>query len=568
MYLARCTCIRRAVGRVPFQVYSIPKCIGLFVSPPVVTMICTMRTFFVAVFVVVCTCGNTNASIWPQPLLETVDSSSPRTPLASTFQFKTSSTSKVLQTAFTRYLELINPSPSNASEAGTMDASMSILTVQVKDDGDMLSFGVDESYTLSIVASDATLSANTVFGAMRGIESFVQLAVSSNKSIPTSLPNTVSIYDKPRFSYRGVMMDYSRHFYPIDFIKHTMEAMEACKLNVLHMHITDDQSFPIVSKSVPQLTEKGSYGPQYQYTHADINDLTTFANDRGIHLIPEFDMPAHSSSWKAGVPEMMANGDACSPKPFTHGDTMDPTVDITYDTLDKFLGEMIDLFPPPFLHLGGDEVPDTCWLSDSRIVSWMKNNSIADANALESYFVNKVATLPNVVKGKRTLVYWEEIFNNNVVLPADTIIQGWKSGAVGGVIARGHRATNSFGWYLNHGCNNYGDGVWTEFYVNDPLKYAFKNATEAEKELIIGGEVTMWGECVDAINFDGVVWPRTAGAAEQLWSPSNFTLANSTIPDATYIRLAEHRCRLLSRGIESAPLDSSSRPREVNPGCQ
>jgi hypothetical protein len=123
----------------------------------------------------------------------------------------------------------------------------------------------------------------------------------------------------------------------------------------------------------------------------------------------------------------------------------------------------------------------------------MKSHHMSTADELESYFVNTVASLPFVAASNRTLIYWEEIFNNNVTLPKDTIIQGWKSGAIGGVIKRGHRTTNSFGWYLNHGCNDYGDGVWTSFYANDPLLYAGAGATAEELSLIIGGETTMWG---------------------------------------------------------------------------
>lgn len=198
-----------------------------------------------------------------------------------------------------------------------------------------------------------------------GLETFVQLAIHSNTYTPgaLSVPVAVLVEDEPRFAYRGLMMDYSRHFYPVDFIEHTMDAMAASKLNVLHMHITDDESFPIESTSVPELTAKGSY-PGYVYTHADIARLSDYATARGILLIPEFDMPAHSSAWGAGVPEMMVQG--CSPEMFAHGDTMNPTVPETFAVLNKVLGEMSDLFQKPFLHLGGDEVPTSCWLGNNE----------------------------------------------------------------------------------------------------------------------------------------------------------------------------------------------------------
>eukprot|EP00729_Bicosta_minor_P003624 gene3624-6188_t len=474
------------------------------------------------------------ATVWPQPAHEVYDTTS-SVLLSSSFKFVDGSSSKsgnaILKEGMARYETILAPSKRGTAAdvgAGTVgdhavpQRTLDSLTIIVANTAVDLEFGVNESYILVVNNHVATLKTPTVFGALRGLETFVQLAIHSNTYTPgaLSVPVAVLVEDEPRFAYRGLMMDYSRHFYPVDFIEHTMDAMAASKLNVLHMHITDDESFPIESTSVPELTAKGSY-PGYVYTHADIARLSDYATARGILLIPEFDMPAHSSAWGAGVPEMMVQG--CSPEMFAHGDTMNPTVPETFAVLNKVLGEMSDLFQKPFLHLGGDEVPTSCWLGNKTITSWMKEHGMTTADELESYFVNKVAQLPAVVESGRTLIYWEEIFNNNVTLPNNTIIQGWKSNAI--------------------------------------------DATAEEIALIIGGETTMWGECVDAVNFDGVVWPRAAAAAEQLWTPQVQTKANAA-GRVTAMRLAEHRCRLVGRGVGAAPLDSSATPRIVNPGCQ
>jgi hexosaminidase len=449
-------------------------------------------------------------------------------------------------------------------------------------------FGDDESYTLSwdlASSSSITLGASTCVGALRGLETFAQLVESDpvHKLVPLALAHPRgSMSDAPRFPYRGLMMDLSRHFYPIPFVEHTIDAMVAVKLNVLHLHLTDDQSFPVASTSHPELAEQGAFsrplglGPDakralYTYNASEIAALLQYAVERGVVVVPEFDMPAHSSSWGASHPELMVSGGAgCSPHLFQHGDTLDPTNDATYALVDALLAEMAQTFGASgnrFLHLGGDEVPTACWASDPRITQWMVAHGIGkgDYDALESYFVDRVAKGAGLVAANRTLMYWEEIFNNNVTLPKTAIIQAWKSNAMPGVVQAGHRTTNSFGWYLNHGCNNFGDGNWGKFYENDPYRYV-ANASAAEKTLVLGGETTMWSECVDAHSFDSIVWPRAAAAAEQLWSPRAMT--RKATPE-TSSRLSELRCRLVGRGVQAAPIDDSvgaMSPRDLNWG--
>ena len=290
-------------------------------------------------------------------------------------------------------------------------------------------------------------------------------------------------------------------------------------------------------------------------------------------------MPAHTSAWGASHPEIMVTGgppghgfdSGCSPHLFQHGDTLNPTLNATYDLIDALLAEMAETFSAggnKFLHLGGDEVPVPCWAGNAAVIAWMADHGIAkgDYNALESYFVNRVARGKGLVAAAPTLLYWEEIFNNNVSLPADAIIQAWKTDAMPGVIKAGHRTTNSYKWYLNHGCDNYGDGVWGPFYENDPMKWAGAGLSPAERKLVLGGETTMWSECVDAQSFDSVVWPRTAAAAEQLWSPQATTRKADA---ATASRLSEFRCRLVGRGVRAGPINDAvgaMSPRDLNVG--
>jgi hexosaminidase len=487
--------------------------------------------------------------------------------IAPGFSFTMDNVPPIMEDAFARYEALLQSKQSK--EAGALRvprvSTLEVIVPQATGIPQM-HFKTNETYSLTFDGTNPKLHAGTVFGALRGLETFFQLAYHSKVKDTFQVPSSGSIYDTPRFPYRGLMMDYSRHFYPVDFIKHTMDAMVMSKLNVLHMHITDDQSFPIESAAYPKLAGAGSYGKGYTYTAADVSSLVAYATQRAILLVPEFDMPAHSSSWGAGYPEAMVQGAGCSKELFEHGDTLNPTVNVTYEILDGFLGEMAGLFPQEFIHLGGDEVPTTCWLQNTSVTAWMKEHGMSTPEELESYFVNRVAKGKKLVASGRTLMYWEEIFTNvgGADLPSDSIIQAWKSNVMPGVLEAGHQVTNSYKWYLNHGCNNYGDGNWGEFYTNDPLKFVPK-ATAAQQKLVMGGETTMWGECVDAINFDGVVWPRAAAAAEQLWSPQSATKAVTT---DTSIRLSKHRCMMLERGVAAAPINDFEHPRILNQGCQ
>ena len=409
--------------------------------------------------------------VWPAPL-NCSFSGNATVYLSADFSFGATAAqpSGVLTAAFARYSELLQLGKRTAPPAG---ATLAALRVDVASADDTFSFGVDESYVLDFTGGAsastppaATLTAPTVWGALRGLETFAQLTERDNigHTAPLQAPAPpASVADAPRFSYRGLMIDVARHFYPVDFIeKHIMAAMEASKLNVLHVHLTDDQSFPVASARYPALAAKGAFGPKFIYSAADLKQLVASATARGIHLVPEFDMPAHTSMWGAGHPEIMVTdsaGDAgCSIRPGAHGDTMDPSTNATFELIDGLLGEMATgpFGGSEFLHLGGDEVPEACWLGSKRVRAFMAAQGISSADELESYFVNRVAAGEQLVAANKTLVYWEEIFNNNVSLPPTAVIQAWKTNAMPGVVAAGHRTTNSYKWYLNHGCNNYG----------------------------------------------------------------------------------------------------------------
>src|SRR5262249_183010 len=213
--------------------------------------------------------------------------------------------------------------------------------------------GEDESYRLEVTPTEVHLDAATPLGVIHGLQTFLQLTQKGPDGFYT--PSLV-IEDAPRFPWRGILIDVSRHFMPVDAIKRNLDGMEAVKLNVLHWHLSDDQGFRVESKRFPKLQQMSSDG-QY-YTQEQIKDVIAYARDRGIRVVPELDVPGHTTSWFAAYPDL-----AGGPGPYeiwrrfgVNDAAMDPSRDHTYHFLDDFIGEMSRLFPDEYLHIGGDEV--------------------------------------------------------------------------------------------------------------------------------------------------------------------------------------------------------------------
>jgi hexosaminidase len=264
------------------------------------------------------------------------------------------------------------------------DAASAALVLSVDGAGETIqSIDEDESYSLEVTPSSAHLRAATVVGAMHGLATLEQLIQSdaSGYFIPA-----VMIHDTPRFRWRGLMIDCGRHFIPVDVLKRTLDGMASVKLNVFHWHLSEDQGFRMESKAFPKLTEFGSDG--LFYTQEDAKEIVAYARDRGIRVVPEFDMPGHTTAWFVGYPDL-----AGAPGPFqierkfgVFDPVMDPTRDSTYKFLDTFVGEMSALFPDHFMHIGGDENNGVEWKANPRIQSFMREHNLKDTAALQNYF--------------------------------------------------------------------------------------------------------------------------------------------------------------------------------------
>jgi hexosaminidase len=369
-----------------------------------------------------------------------------------------------------------------------------------------LVLGEDESYRLTITSDGIALQAATDIGALRGLETFLQLLILDERGV--KVPE-ITIYDKPRFPWRGLMIDSSRHFMPVGMVKRNLDGMAAVKLNVLHWHLVDDQGFRVESLACPKLHELASDGNYY--TRAQILDVIDYAAERGIRVVPEFDLPGHGSAWLTAYPEL-----ASAPGPYEierswgiFDPTVNPTIEKTYEFLDALLAEMAELFDDEFIHIGGDENNGKHWLANPEIVAFMEEKGYEGPLTLQRYFNERVLAI--LTKYGKRMIGWDEIFEEG--LPKNVVIQSWRGRESLFESARlGYSGILSNGYYIDliHPTDHH--------YLNDPLP-ADSPLTTEEAARILGGEATMWAEYVSPETVDSRIWPRTAAIAERFWSP-------------------------------------------------
>ncbi len=410
-------------------------------------------------------------------------------------------------------------------------AAHSALTVRTAQAGKPVQeLGEDESYTLEVGPAGASLTAANPLGVLRGMQTFLQLIHPAGNGFAI---DAVTIHDKPRFPWRGLMLDSSRHFQPMAQVLEQLDAMELVKLNVFHWHLSDDQGFRAESRRYPRLQAMGSDGKFY--TQAEMRAVVAYARDRGIRVVPEFDMPGHARSWFVGYPEL-----AAMPGPYTvvhhftvddfeHPDpkqdaAMDPTNERVYRFLDGFLAEMTALFPDRYFHIGGDECDGKQWDATPHVQAFMKAHGIKDDPALQAYFTGRLQKL--VTRHGKISIGWDEVLQPDT--PKDVVIQSWRGQrSLFQAASRGNRGILSAGYYIDL------NQPASQHYLVDPLVLpppdpndptakgvdVPEHLTPEQESRILGGETTEWTEYITPEILSSRVWPRSAAIAERFWSP-------------------------------------------------
>ncbi|KAI3743824.1 hypothetical protein L1987_56891 [Smallanthus sonchifolius] len=528
-------------------------------------------------------------NIWPKP--RSFKWTTPHAiPLSPSFTINSPS-HPYLSPSVNRYLRQIRTAQYNPLLTPLINFSISLplqtLTITVSDLTPPLSHGVNESYNLTVPANStaAALTAATPWGAMRGLESFSQLVWGNPARVATGLV----VSDWPMFEHRGIFLDTSRNYYPVEDLLRLIGAMSANKLNVFHWHITDSQSFPLVLDSEPELAGKGSYGPEMQYSATDVKRIVEFGLEHGVRIVPEIDMPGHTGSWAEAYPDIVACAnmfwwpvgapweDRLASEPGTGH--LNPLIPKTYDVVKNVIKEATTLFPDSFYHAGADEIVPGCWKADTTIQKYLVENGTL-SQVLE-IFVNN--THPHIVSLNRTAVYWEDVIldaiikvNPSILSPETTIMQTWNGGPdnTKRLVSAGYRTIVSSSDYYYLDCGH-GDFTGNNSAYNQPPGFDQKQGgswcgpfkswqliynydityglNETEAKLVLGGEVALWSEQADPTVLDSRVWPRASAMGEVLWSGNRDETGVKRYGEATD-RLNEWVHRMVSRGVKAEPI--------------
>jgi len=415
----------------------------------------------------------------------------------------------------------------------------------------------EEYYELAVDTTGALkITTHTVWGALHAFETVAQLFEwNGNDFVVQRIP--ISVKDEPRFPWRGFMVDCARHYMPLPKLRNLIDAIVTFKMNVLHMHLSDAQSFPMEIPDMPNLANS-AFSPKAIYTTRDMTDFVEYARVRGVMVVPEVDIPAHSASWRFANADITADCfDYLASLTGVYEENLaalNPASDLTWKAIDTILQHYSKTFSTSaYTHVGGDEVSSTCWehaTQKDAITAFMKAHNIGSYSELEAYF-DHYSQKATVNSGK-TPVVWEDVIQKGAV-QAGTIVHAWRShDPLVKAVRQGNYAITSYPYYLDREsplCSGTCSGInwmfsWTyrDMYGVDPTKGL--GLTPAEEALVLGGEAALWGESIDSLNFDQMGVSRLGAFAERFWSPSSVTE-----PKNFEARSQRHRCLNVKRGI-------------------
>lgn len=414
-----------------------------------------------------------------------------------------------------------------------------------------------EGYKLDVDKYSVKLTAPTYAGLYYGIQSLRQMIDTKRASKPGEISiDCCSIIDFPRFGWRGLMLDVSRHFFPVKDVKAYIDLMAYYKFNVFHWHLTDDQGWRIEIKSLPKLTEVGAWRVERHgrfgssrenpkpgekatyggfYTQEQIKDIVKYAAERNITIVPEIDVPGHAMAILAAYPELSTKKESKFVTPGTkfaewYGggkfkmlieNMLNPADEKVYEFVDKVFTEVAQLFPGEYIHMGGDECYHGYWEESKEVQKFMKKNKIQDSHSLQSYFVKRVEKIINS-KGKK-MIGWDEILDGG--LAEGAAVMSWR-GMKGGIKAAkmGHNVVMSPTTYAYLDYTQGDHSVENPIYADLSLEKSYEFEAlpkDVDEKYILGGQANLWTEVVPNIQYAYyMTYPRAFAISESLWSPA------------------------------------------------
>ena len=401
------------------------------------------------------------------------------------------------------------------------------------------SVSMDESYRLSLAEGVIALSSNTGWGALRGLATLAQLARHGQ------LFAGLTIVDRPRFPWRGLLLDVARHFFPVQSLMSVIDGLAALKMNVLHLHLSDDQACRFPSASYPKLAS------DEHYSIDELHGLVRFAADRGVRVIPELDMPGHVTSWLTAYPEWGSEPAAPSLRFGVHKACLNPLNENVYGAIEILLGELAEVFPDDYVHVGGDEVSSVWWRRDPVIAAHLESQGMTTHDLQNAFLVRVCAMVSKL--GKQP-IGWDEILHPDM---PDCVVQNWRGATTRDrALALTKPVLVSAPYYLDL---HYAADIYYGFDPEAPQSQWLKqeDALQDDPRLchiaagiewtkqwregsldfagevsVMGGEACLWAELVDPAVLGTRLWSRLPAVAERLWSP-----ANCTDVDSMYRRL-------------------------------
>ncbi|MEM9623160.1 MAG: family 20 glycosylhydrolase [Pseudomonadota bacterium] len=442
------------------------------------------------------------------------------------------------------------------------------LTVFVQDVRNIPQLEEDETYRLTLQSAQCHIEAASTWGALHGLTTLYQLLQQP------ALPQHLLVDDAPRFAWRGVLIDVARHFLSISLLQRVVDGMAALKLNVLHLHLTDDQAFRWRSRCFPELADTAAYNSD------ELRALVTYAAERGVRVVPELDVPGHVHSWLVAHPELGFAQVSPTRRFGVHKACLDPTSEPVYEFLQQLFTELGEVFPDQYVHIGGDEVHPAWWQEDAQVQQFMQQHGFARVADLQNYFNQRICAQLTTL-GKRA-VGWDEVLHKHT---PHMVVQNWRGATTRDrALQQGLPCLVSAGYYLDlHYPNEY-------HYQYDPAApqselLALEDSWQADPRLehvaagiewtkqwraeqitkpvehdgVLGGEACLWSELVDEQTLEVRLFSRLPAVAERLWSPAHVTdLADfyqrlEATLDLAELNIADlQRARLAGLGLDAA----------------